>query len=174
MPASPVDEPERLRRQFRGMALATAALGPALAATSGVSAALLWALDRLRANPDLEILPLPLAFEVAALFTRHSLGLMLPIGLAMLVGGVWALRAPERGRRALEAAAWFTVLGMVALGVVWSAAVAELGGTWGLHVAGGLLHGVQAAAVLRACLFLRDPRLVRACAPPSSSSSSAS
>ena len=144
--------------------------GPFMLMTTAMTMGALHLLERIESHPDMAVPKMPPMFELAVAFCDRSKGVLAALGVVMLIAGLIALRDPRRGRRPLQAAAWFTVAVMVVLGGLWSLEAATLSLSWAHHAVGVVIHGVQALAVVKAALFLGRSDLARACdAGPASS-----
>lgn len=159
-------DPGRLRRSVRVAASLTAVLGALVAALAGLTHGLVLALDEVRSMPGVEPVPTPPFFEFVLAFAVRSTPYLLALGAAFLVGGVWARLSPREAPAVLRRVAELGVLGSLALGALWCVVASEHGADGGLWLVGIAGHGLQAALIARAWVFLGRPDVRAAALSP--------
>ncbi len=157
------DQPEKLRRQVKSMALLCALLGPSLGALTLLSYMSHRLMTHLMSSGMMPASQMEGYQRVSLDFGTRSAVVSIPLGAVLLVAGVRALRDLRRGHEALAVAAGVSLVAMLAYGVIWSVVVEAQDAGPIAHAGGWLVHLVQAAVVAGALRFLLRPDVRAAC-----------
>lgn len=144
------------------MAIVCTLLGPLMVLMSGMIHASIAALDYLQSQPGMEEVEMLPMHHLVFGFADRSLWYLIGLGVAFSVTGIIALKGGRIGRLALLAAGWIGIAGMVVLTVVWVLEVVRLEMHFAWNVLGIVLHGVQAAAMVKGILYLSSKTTVAA------------